>query len=127
VDDVIRRLTVMGGTIARDPATGRLLINGEYSAEIVFAKCTPTVGGTPRWLVDLDRPRAADVTIVVRMDAANRAAADFYLLPRIDLREPSLRLGTSNGVAVDTYRRDTLTTFLALAARANIETEEVAA
>jgi hypothetical protein len=29
--------------------------------------------------------------------------------------------GKSNGVGVDTYRRDTLTQFLALAARASIE------
>jgi DNA invertase Pin-like site-specific DNA recombinase len=120
--DVVRRLEQLGATIARDAETGQLLINGEYTAEVVFTRCHQSAAGTLRWLVNLDRGQAADVTVVVRMDEANRTPTDFYLLPRIDVRTPAeLRLGTSNGVAVDTYRRDTLDRFLALAARANIE------
>lgn len=119
--DVVRRLERLGATITRDPETGRLLINSEYTADVVFTRCQQTAAGTVRWLVNLEREQAADITVVVRMDEANEAPTDFYLLPRIDLRTPEMRLGTFNGVAVDVYRRDTLTQFLALSARANIE------
>jgi hypothetical protein len=120
-DDIVHRLEQLGATIAREPDTGQLLINGEYTAEVVFTRCHQTAAGTLQWLVDRDRDQVADITVIVRMDAANQVPTDFYLLPRIDLRQPELRLRATNGVAVDTYRRDTLTQFIALAARARIE------
>jgi hypothetical protein len=119
--DVIKKLEEMGATISQEPENGRLLINGEYTAEMVFTRCDQTPAGTLRWLVNLDQASIADITVVVRMDSDNRAPTDFYLLPRIDVRQPVVRLGAHNGVALDTYRRDTLTQFVALAARAKIE------
>jgi DNA invertase Pin-like site-specific DNA recombinase len=119
--DVVRRLQELGATIVQDAAAKRLVINGEYTADIVFARCHQTPAGTLRWLVNREDGDVADITIVVRMDATNETPTDFYLVPRIDLRRPRLRLGTSNGAAVDTYRRATLNQFIALAARASIE------
>jgi hypothetical protein len=63
----------------------------------------------------------ADITVVVRMDSANQAPTDFFLLPRIDLAMPTLRLGEANDAGVETYRRDTLEFFIGMAARASIE------
>jgi hypothetical protein len=120
-EDVVHRLMQLGATINRDADTGQLLINGEYTAQVAFTRCQETTAGTLQWVVNLDRDRAADITVVVRMDAENKNPTDFYFLPRIDLRQPQLRLGNSNGVAVDTYRRETLTRFIELAARARIE------
>jgi len=65
--------------------------------------------------------QAAAGSVIVRMDAANQSPTDFYLLPRIDVRQSLLRLGEYNGAAIDTYRYDTLNYFVAMAARATIE------
>jgi hypothetical protein len=119
--DIVSKLEQLGAIISRDAESDRLIINGEYSAEIVLVRSYQTPAGSLQWLVNLNRDQVADITVVVRMDEDNRAPTDFYLLPRIDLRLPALRLGTFNGVAVDTYRRDTLNQFIALAARASIE------
>lgn len=119
--DVIQKLEEMGARITRDEKTRQLLINGEYTAEIVFTRCQQTAGGTLRWLINLEQSAVADITVVVRMDASNQSPTDFYLLPRIDVRQPTLRLGEYNGAAIDTYRFDTLSFFMAMAARAKIE------
>jgi len=58
------------------------------------------------------------------MDQQNRAPLDYYLLPRIDMTKPRLRLAENNGVSLDTYRFDTLDGFFDLAAR--VELLEVA-
>jgi hypothetical protein len=55
------------------------------------------------------------------MDADNRNPVDYYLLPRIDISGASLRLAESNSAAIETYQREDLERFVALAARANIE------
>jgi ParB/RepB/Spo0J family partition protein len=51
---------------------------------------------------------APDITIVVRMDSANRAPFDYYLFPRIDMLSEKLRLGEENALALDAYRFDGL-------------------
>jgi len=120
-EDVVKKLAEMGARITRNVDTGQLLINGEYTAEIVFSRCQQTAAGMLRWLINLDQPTVADITVVVRMDATNQAPTDFYLLPRIDVRQSMLRLGEYNGAAIDTYRFETLNFFVAMAARAHIE------
>jgi hypothetical protein len=120
-EEVIKKLEQMGARIARNADTGQLLINGEYTAQIVFSRCQQTACGCLRWLINLDQPSVADITVVVRMDSANQAPTDFYLLPRIDVRQAALRLGEYNGAVIDTYRYETLSFFLAMAARADIE------
>ncbi len=52
-----------------------------------------------------------DVTIAVRMDAANQAPLDYYLLPRIDIETAKIQLAEANGLGLDGYRFDTLETF----------------
>jgi hypothetical protein len=37
----------------------------------------------------------ADITVVARMDSTNQTPTDFYLLPRIDVRQTMLRLNES--------------------------------
>ena len=68
--------------------------------------------------VAVARRLAPDVTVAVRMDAGNVAALDYYVLPRIDMTEPRLRLAESNGLSLDGYRFDDLDFFFSLAARA---------
>lgn len=119
--NVIQKLEQIGARITRDTHTGQLVINGEYTAEIIFTRCHQTPGGVLRWLINIDRSAVPDITVVARMDASNQAPTDFYLLPRIDVRQSMLRLGEYNGAAIDTYRFETLSFFVSMAARAKIE------
>ena len=54
------------------------------------------------------------------MDKLNREALDYYLLPRIDMTGPRLRLAQDNGVSLDAYRFETLGSFFGLASRAEL-------
>ena len=121
LDDVVRKMEGIGAQITRDEDSGMLVINGEYTASVLLTRCRQTEAGALRWLVDLDQELLPDITVVVRMDPENRSPSDYYLLPSIDLSVPLLRLGESNGVAIDTYRFETLGYFIALAERAQIE------
>lgn len=121
VDDVAQKLEEMGATISRREGTGQLLINGEYTAEIVFTRCSQTPAGTLHWLINLDHESTPDITVVVRMDSTNQIPLDFYFLPRIDIGRALVRLGESNGAGIDTYRYDGINYFINLAARADIE------
>ena len=54
------------------------------------------------------------------MDRANKAPLDYYLLPRIDMTVPHIRLAQSNGLSLDAYRFDSLEALFELAARAKL-------
>ena len=49
------------------------------------------------------------------MDGNNRTPLDYYLLPRIDVENPRLRLAEENGLALDSYRFNALDFFYELA------------
>ena len=51
------------------------------------------------------------------MDSLNEQAKDYYLLPRLDMREAVLRLAEYNGLSLDAYCFDTLDTFYRMTAR----------
>ena len=63
-----------------------------------------------------DNPHAA-----VRMDELNQNALDYYLLPRIDMTAPRLRLARDNGIWLDAYRFESLEALFGLAARVNLQ------
>ena len=56
--------------------------------------CTmsPNDGGYHRWCLRFDADMQPDVTIAVRMDAANNAPLDYYVLPRIDIETAKIQL-----------------------------------
>jgi DNA invertase Pin-like site-specific DNA recombinase len=121
LDDAIRQLGAAGAHVALDAGTDLLLINGEYTASMVLSRCRQTARGLLRWLVRIDRALAPDITILVRMDAANEQPADYYLLPIMDIAAPKLLLCESNGVYLDTYQFDNLNYFTIMAKRKKIE------
>ena len=49
-----------------------------------------------------------DLTVVVRMGAANLSPLDYYVLPSIDVRGAPLRIKEDNGMFMDGYRYDSL-------------------
>jgi hypothetical protein len=51
------------------------------------------------------------------MDRANEVPLDYYLLPRLDMTVPRLRLAQHNGFSLDSYRFETLEPLFNMAAR----------
>ncbi len=106
--DLISRLAAYGATVDRDRASNLLLVNGEYSASLVLSRCRHTAAGALRWLVNLDQRVVPDITILVRMDTANKQPADFYLFPIIDLDRSRFLLCEANGAFLDSYQFESI-------------------
>lgn len=119
--DIVSRLGSVGATVKQDPKSDLLTINGEYSATMVLSRCRLTTAGALRWVIKLNREIAPDITILVRMDAANQHPADFYLLPIMDIECPRLLLCETNGAHLDTYQFHNLDYFTNMAIRRKIE------
>jgi hypothetical protein len=62
-----------------------------------------------------------DITIAVRMDAANEGVRDYYVLPGLDMTWENLRVAEDNGIFLDAYRFETLEYFLSMAERINLQ------
>ena len=110
----------LGGAVRTDPTTDLLTVNDEFTASIVISRSFQTPGGALRWKIRLDAGLHPDITIALRMDTANRAVADYYLVPRLDIAAATLRLREDNGFSLDAYRFDSLESFFHLAARTRI-------
>lgn len=121
LNDMVIKLEEMGAVVTRMDESGLLKINDQYTTKVLFTRCRQTQAGAVRWLINLDPASAPDITVVVRMDPDNQIPQDFYLLPRIDLVMPKIRLAQHNGAGTDTHRHESLGFFIALAARATIE------
>ena len=120
VGDVVANVERRGGSVARDSATDLLTINGEFTSSIVVARCTSTTSGAMRWKVRLDVGLRPDITLALRMAPENQQALDYYLLPRIDVSAPRLRLARHNGIFLDAYRFDSLAHFFRISARTRL-------
>jgi DNA invertase Pin-like site-specific DNA recombinase len=121
VGNVIDRLKAISATAVPDESTGLVLVNSEIRVSIVLCRHTYTPAGSSRWVIRLEEGLKPDITIAVRMDAANTAALDYYLLPSIDVQRGTLRIAEENGITLDAYRFDTLDFFSELAKRVPIQ------
>lgn len=113
--EVLDGLRASGSDAWQDLETDRLIVNGEFSLSVVIARCTETPTGLLRWKLRFDTSLMPDITIVVRMDSANRAPFDYYLFPRIDRLSEKLRLTEDNALGLDAYRFDDLDLLYAIA------------
>ena len=113
--EVINGLHATGSEACQNLETDRVIVNGEFSLSVVIARSIQTPTGLLRWKLRFDTSLAPDITIVVRMDSANRAPFDYYLFPRIDLLSEKLRLTEDNALGLDAYRFDDLDLLYAIA------------
>ena len=120
VRSVLQGIEQAGGRSAQDESTDLLHVNQEFTASIVIVRCIETGAGAMRWKVRLDTALNPDLTIIVRMERGNERPRDYYLLPRLDMREAVLRLCEFNGLSLDCYRFDDLSHFYVMAARKQI-------
>ena len=108
VNETERKIASLGGSVRRDPATDLLRVNGEFSLSLVLARCQVSESGRYRWKIRFDTSLAPDITVAVRLDQANQAVLDYYLLPRLDFGLPRISLAEHNPVEFESYRFDTL-------------------
>jgi hypothetical protein len=120
VTDTIAAIEGLGGRISRSPATDLLTVNNEFTASIVIARCQQTPAGSLRWKIRLDTGLAPDITVALRMDEANEAPFDYYLLPLFEMASGRIRLAEENGLMLDAFRFDSLEYFFAMAERVRI-------
>lgn len=120
VQSVVEGVEQAGGSVSRDPATDLLTVNHEFTASLVIVRCFQTAAGSLRWKLRLDTRLKPNITVAVRMNSTNEEALDYYLLPRLDLRDAVLRLAEFNGLSFDAYRFATLEPFYQMAARVSL-------
>jgi hypothetical protein len=104
VDELTLQLNQRGASVTRDAQTDFLLINGEFTANVVLSRCRQTASGSLCWSFRIEKRFAADVTILVRMNAANERPVDYYLLPILDLVRFGGVLRESNGAHFEAYQ-----------------------
>ena len=108
VDHVVAAFERGGGVVTRNAETDLFTVNGMLSVSVVIARCQTTSSDARRWIVRIDGSLGADLTVAVRMDAPNRAALDYYVLPALDVGDAHLRIKEDNGIFLDSYRFDSL-------------------
>ena len=110
----------LGGSVLRDPATDIFQVNHEFTVSLVLARCQTHDNGRNRWKVRFDTSLAPDITVAVRLDQPNQAPLDYYLLPRLDFRQPLISLANHNAIEFESYRFDTLDYLYGMAERTRI-------
>jgi hypothetical protein len=118
--ETVAQIEKIGGQVEKDPNTDLLTVNREFTASIVIARCLELATGSLRWNVRFDTCLLPDITVVLRMDRPNRVPLDYYILPRIDMTVPRLRLAEYNGLSLDAYRFETLDPLYGMGARVRL-------
>jgi DNA invertase Pin-like site-specific DNA recombinase len=117
VTETEHRIAALGGVAQREPSSGLLRINDEFTVSVILAQCRTTQCGNHRWKLRFDTALAPDITVAVRLDPANTAALDYYLLPRLAFVRTPTSLGERNAIELECYRYDSLDYFYALTQR----------
>ncbi len=120
ITTAIAAIEEIGGAVSQDRVTDLLTVNDEFTASIVIARCRHTKSGSRRWKIRLDTGLAPDLTVALRMNDANEAVLDYYLLPFPILDTNRIGLAEKNGPMLDAFRFETLDRFFAMARRAMI-------
>ncbi len=121
VTAVVDALKKRAFDVFRDMETDLVLINREWTVSVVIARCIEQQSGALRWNVRFDMSLRPDITVAVRMDAANELAKDYYLIPRLDMAAWPRHLGLDNSPFIDGYRFQDLDILSALAARVRLK------
>jgi DNA invertase Pin-like site-specific DNA recombinase len=112
----------LGGHITRDPRTDLLTLNDELVISLVLARCQTAANGHQRWRIRFDPAKFdPDITVAIRLDAANTQELDYYLLPRLDLPEQEIRVSNKNSADFECFRFDDLNFFYGMSERERLQ------
>jgi DNA invertase Pin-like site-specific DNA recombinase len=120
VADVVDNIRRLEGKVAVDSATDLLIVNEEFTASMVLARCRQRDDGSFRWLIRLDAGLKPDITIAVRMDAQNQQPIDYYLFASIDMTFEHLMIAEDNPISIEAFRFESLEFFFGMARRSRI-------
>jgi hypothetical protein len=121
VASAIEQIILIGGKVVQEEATQLLTVNGEFTVSVCIARCLATAAGALRWQIRFDTSLSPDVIVALRMDPENREILDYYILPRANLPTPQIRLGEHNGLALDSFRFESLDHLYEMAARVSLD------
>jgi DNA invertase Pin-like site-specific DNA recombinase len=117
IEDIIRNIEHLGGTVKVDRELNLLEINDEFTTSIQAVYCNNYRSKTLRWRIRFAATPKADIVIALRMNESNTDVLDYYIMPRIDIRGRFLWLHQENRFEIDAYRCDTLAHLFALCSR----------
>jgi hypothetical protein len=115
LNDIIAGFERAGGEVARDEESQLLTINRGFTVAVVIARAFATSCGSLRWRIRLDTGLLPDMTVAVRLDAANLGPLDYYIFPSLDMNLPHLKLSENNHICLDAYRFGSLDFLYSLA------------
>ena len=88
----------------------------------MLARCQTAPNGHQRWRIRFDPARFdPDITVAIRLDAANTAELDYYLLPRLDLPDQEIRVSNKNSADFECFRFDDLNFFYGMSERERLQ------
>jgi DNA invertase Pin-like site-specific DNA recombinase len=120
-ETITKQLRHDGATVEDGRTDGSLLVNRQFTASLVLARCRETLSGGNRWLIRLDASLLPDVTIAARLKPDNAEILDYYLLPSLDQLSQKLSLAANNPLTLDVYRFDSLDFFMSLGRRQQLK------
>lgn len=121
VESILSQLRSVGAEVQEATDSGLLVVNGQFTASLVLARCQETSTKSARWQFRFDSNLLPDITIAARLKSGNEEILDYYLFPSVDVLWDKLRLRPDNGVVLDLYRFDDLRFFERLAQRVDVE------
>lgn len=121
VEAAIKAIDEIGGQVEQNAKTQVLTINHEFTVSVCLARCQETAAGTLRWHIRFDTSLRPDVIVALRMDHSNEDVLDYYIIPCIDIPGTQVRLGEHNGLALDSFRFDSLDQLYEMAARVAVK------
>jgi DNA invertase Pin-like site-specific DNA recombinase len=117
----VQQIAALGGSVAQASGSELLSVNGEFTVSTCIARCQPTAAGTLRWQIRFDTSLNPDVVVAVRMDRENQTVHDYFIFPRTELPGPQSRIGEYNGLALDSFRFETLDQLYEMATHVSVE------
>lgn len=121
VEATIKAIDEIGGQVEQNAKTQVLTINHEFTVSVCLARCQETAAGTLRWHIRFDTSLRPDVIVALRMGHSNEDVLDYYIIPCIDIPGTQVRLGEHNGLALDSFRFDSLDQLYEMAARVAVK------
>jgi len=103
LDRISSQLQTNGAVVLKDPQTGILRINEDFTLRLMIAKCDKRYGRA-RWRIRQESSCVCDLTVAARMSVDNSTILDYYLFPKSEHLQDDFFLEAENSIVLDVYR-----------------------
>jgi DNA invertase Pin-like site-specific DNA recombinase len=93
VTEIITEIERSGLGVIADTTSKAFVINGKFSLAIHVIRCRHCRNRSPEWLLQSRRGIQSEHIAAVRMDQANRAVLDYFLIPTREMNKHRISLG----------------------------------